>query len=329
MSGASMRGTKAFAVLAGIGLVLAVFLAAAPRVYAELFMLCGQLHCDVNPPPADPKAFRARPGTAAGTVVDGYWRVEKIAPDTWAIGEPQDDPDNYEYLLVGQDRALLIDAGSTTTHDIHRAISPITTLPVTVIPSHLHFDHTNGLKFFRSIALIDLPETRGRARSGVVHLGRYQYLGWSPTSFRVTQWIEPGQWIDLGGRKVQVLSTPGHTTNSVSIWEPEARRLFTGDLAYPTSLYAFLPDSSLSTYVATLDRLSATLPSDTRIYGAHCCRNDAPPEAPWLSMADLRDARSAMQNVRDGKAAGRGFIIRRFPVNARMTMLTLFPFGNR
>ena len=83
-----MRWTKAFAILAGVGLVLAVLLAAAPRIYAEIFMLCGHLHCDMIPPPADPKAFRARQGAAAGTVVDGYWRVEKIAPDTWAIGEP-------------------------------------------------------------------------------------------------------------------------------------------------------------------------------------------------------------------------------------------------
>ncbi len=310
-------------VLAGLGLAF------APVVFAEIFMLSSRMHVRVAPPPADPKAFDARPGPAAGTVVDGYWRVQQISPDTWAIGEPADDPDNYEYLLVGQRRALLFDAGATTTHDIHRAISGLTGLPVTVIPSHLHFDHTNGLKFFRSIALIDLPETRAQARGDVEHLGRYQYEGWSPPSFSVSEWIKPGATIDLGGRKVQVLSTPGHTTNSVSLWDADAKRLFTGDLIYPTTLYAFGPDSSLSTYVATFERLLKTLPTDTTIYGAHCCRNDAPPEAPWLSTSDLRDAMAAIEQVQAGKAKGRGFIIRRFPVNSRMTMLTLYPFGNR
>src|SRR5207342_266540 len=94
----------------------------------------------------------------------------------WAIGEPQDDPDNYEYLLVGRTRALLIDAGATR-RDIRPVLAGLTRLPVTVIPTHLHFDHTNGLRHFTDIALIDLPETRARVRDGTVRLGRYQFLG--------------------------------------------------------------------------------------------------------------------------------------------------------
>ncbi len=324
-----MRPSKAAALAAGLVLFVGLLLAFTPVIYYEIFMACTQLSCTATPSPADPKAFDARPGPAAGTVVDGFWCVEQIAPDTWAIGEPANDPDNYEYLLVGRRRALLFDAGATKTHDIHRVLAGLTSLPVTVLPSHLHYDHTNGLKFFRSIALIDLPETRAHARGDVEHLGRYKYEGWSPISFRVTQWVKPGETIDLGGRRVTVLFTPGHTSNSISIWDPEGKRLFTGDLLYPTTLFAFGPDSSLSAYVATLDRLRATLPPDTRIWGAHCCRNDAPPEAPWLDMNDLRDARTAVAAVQAGKAKGRGFIIRRFPVNSRMTMLTLYPFGNR
>ncbi len=184
------------------------------------------------------------------------------------------------------------------------------------------------MKFFDSIALIDLPETRQRAQGDVVQLGRYQYEGWAPPHFTVTEWIKPDAVIDLGARPVQILSTPGHTTNSVSIYEAEAKRLFTGDLIYPTTLFAFGPDSSLSTYISTLDGLIATLPTDTRIWGAHCCRNDAPPSAPWLDMGDLHDAGEAMAQVQAGKAEGRGFIIHRFPVNARMTLLTLHPVGN-
>jgi glyoxylase-like metal-dependent hydrolase (beta-lactamase superfamily II) len=150
-----------------------------------------------------------------------------------------------------------------------------------------------------------------------------------PPSFRVTEWVRPGSEIDLGGRSVQVLSTPGHTATSVSVYARSDRLLFTGDLIYPTTLYAFMPDSSLSAYQATADRLLANIAPDTRIYGAHCCRNDAPPQAPWMSMQDLRDLRAAVSDIRSGKAHGRGFLIRRFPVNARMTMLTLYPFGNR
>lgn len=201
-----------------------------------------------------------------------------------------------------------------------------------MIPIHLHYDHTNGLRNFSSIALIDLPETRSHVEGGMVHLGRYQYFGdpgQHPPVFRVTEWVKPGAEIDLGERRLRVLWTPGHTTNSISIYDGAAKLLFTGDLIYPTTLYAFLPDSSLSTYEATADRLIATLPGDTIIYGGHCCRNDAPPEAPWLDMNDLKDVRRAIENIRTGSAIGRGFIVRRFPVNARMTIVTLYPFGDR
>jgi hypothetical protein len=92
---------------------------------------------------------------------------------------------------------------------------------------------------------------------------------------------------------------------------------------------SFAPGSSLSTYVTTIDRLLAMLPRDTRLYGAHCCRNDAPPQAPWLSASDLEDTRAAIKRIQSGDLEGRGFIVRRFPVNDRMTMLTLYPIANR
>ena len=281
------------------------------------------------PAPANPAQFRPLPGKMTGTVVDGYWRVEKIAPDTWAIGEPASEPDNYEYLLVGKRRALLIDSGATRNHNILRVIAGLTALPVTVVPSHLHHDHTNGLDFFRDIKLIDLPETRGRAQGNDVRLGRYQYGRWSLVKLTVTQWIKPGETIDLGGRSVTILSTPGHTTSSVSVWEPAGKRLYTGDFLYPTTLYAFAPDSSLLAYITSIDKLLALLPPGTRLYGAHCCRNDAPPQAPWLSTSDLEDTRTAIKQIQAGEIEGRGFIIRRFPVNSRMTILTLYPLANR
>ncbi len=46
-------------------------------------------------------------------------------------------------------------------------------------------------------------------------------------------------------------------------------------------------------------------------------------------MNGLREVRQAVENVRTGKAQGRDFILRRLTVNARMTIATLYPFGNR
>jgi hydroxyacylglutathione hydrolase len=304
-----------------------VVLAVAPTAYALLSMAGGRTVLQPPPSPLRPTPV----GAPAGSVVDGYWRVQRIAPDTFALGEPANDPDNYEYLLLGRARALLIDSGATT-RDIGPVLAGLTRLPVTVIPTHLHSDHTNGLKHFDRIALVDLPETRALVRDGQVHLRRLQYMApfSAPTPvFRVSEWVKPGGDIDLGGRIVQLLWTPGHTATSISIHDPAAKLLFTGDYIYTTTLYAFMPDSSLSDYVATADRLLASLPADTTIYGAHCCRNDTPPQAPWLTMNDLRDVRTAVAAIQAGQAKGRGLLLRRYPVNSRMTLTTFYPFGNR
>jgi glyoxylase-like metal-dependent hydrolase (beta-lactamase superfamily II) len=310
----------AVAVLAGLGLVF------TPDIAGELSVRLGR--SVYRPPPSPLKP--TPPGVAAGIVVNGYWRVQQIAPETWAIGEPANDPDNYEYLLAGKTRALLIDSGSTP-RDIHPALAALTRLPITVIPTHLHSDHTNGLRNFDRIALVDLPETRALLRGGKVHMRRLQFM--APTSiptpvFTVSEWIKPDSEIDLGGRTVRLLWTPGHTATSIAIWDPAVRLVFTGDYIYTTTLYAFMPDSSLTAYQATAERLLKLLPADTIIYGAHCCRNDAPPQAPWLAMSDLRDVRNAVAAIRSGQAHGRGGLLRRFPVNSRMTMTTFYPFGD-
>lgn len=307
-------------------LVLAGFLCATlPDRFVDLTLLSPGTAVALIPP-AGP-GFDARAGRAAGVVI-GEWLVERIAPDTYALGEPAAAPDNYEYLLIGRQRALLIDAGMTA-RPIAAVLVRLTTKPVTVIPTHLHYDHVNGINNFRSIALIDLAETRRLARGDVVTPGRYRYEGASTFGFHVTEWVKPGNMIDLGGRQVTVLSTPGHTMTSAAMLDSATRALFTGDFIYPTSQYLFMSDSSLSTYRATADHLLATLPAATRLYGAHCCRNDAPPHAPWLDMSDLRDVRDTVVAVERGAADGRGWPLSRYPVNARMTLLTFYPLANR
>ena len=322
-----IRRILAAAVLVAAGLGAAVWF--TPQIFAEYFIAALPDEGAALPAPADPAAFAARAGTPIGTLAADRWLVQQIAPGTWALGEPADAPDNYEYLLVGKTRALLFDAGSGD-RDITPVVRALTPLPITVLPSHLHFDHTNGLTHFAHIALVDLPETRADQHGDQVQLTRHQYLGNHPPQFRVSEWLRPDSTIDLGGRQITLLSTPGHTATSVSLSDPAQHLLFTGDFLYPTTLYAFMADSSLSAYVATADRLLAALPANTRIYGAHCCRNDGVAQAPYLAMADLAQARDAIRRIEAGtQSGGRGWLVRRFPVNPQMTIVTLYPWGNR
>lgn len=269
---------------------------------------------------------------AKGRMVDDYFAVEDLGSGTFAIGEPRYYQQNYSYLIIGQSRAVLFDSGSGT-RDISAAVANLTKLPVTVIVSHLHFDHLGGISPFGHVAMIDLPQTRADVSRGLFKPGRYEYMGFfdgrGAPSFRVAEWLAPGAIIDLGGRTLRVLSTPGHTPSSVALFDASNRRLFIGDFIYPTTLYAFLPGASLSTYQATAKMLLQMLPTDTVLWTAHCCRKNEGVSAPWLSTKDLRDLDVALTAVRAGQAKASGFYPRVFAVNEEMTLAVGFPWNNR
>ena len=273
----------------------------------------------------------ATPPLQKGRMVTDYFSVEELGQNTFAIGEPRYYQQNYSYLILGETRAFLFDSGSGT-RDISPVVKSLTSLPVTVMVSHLHFDHLGGIGPFNHVAMIDLPETRADMHDGVFTPGRYEYSGLADKkvrpSFPIAEWLKPGDTIDLGGRVLTVLNTPGHTPSSTSIYDPAAKRLFTGDYIYPTTLYAFSVGTSMSAYHATAQRLLATIPADTTLWTAHCCRKDGGILAPWLAIKDLREMDNQLVKVKAGEVPHTGFYPRVYPVNDQMTLATGFPWNN-
>ena len=320
-TGRMLRKAIGFAAVAGVLLIGAV-LALAPYVFAEI---AGRIepHAIIMPAPAV---------LARGTMVDDYWAVERLNAGTIAIGEPRYYQQNYSYLVLGTKRALLFDAGSGT-RDILPVVKGLTSLPVTVVPSHLHYDHVGGITRFNDIALIDLPATRADVRDGAVTPTRYEFVGLidqlDPPRFRVSHWIRPGSWIDLGGRRLQVLHTPGHTPTSAALFDPGQAQFFAGDFIYPGPLYAQLPGASRSAYRSTTDALLASLPRDTTIWSAHCCRPGEGIRAPRLDVGDLAALRTALDRFSAGQLPAHGFYPRKFTVNGRMEFFTGFAWNNQ
>jgi hydroxyacylglutathione hydrolase len=267
-----------------------------------------------------------------GRWVDDYFVVEPIDPSTFAIGEPRYYQGNYSYLIIGSQRAVLFDAGSGL-RDIVPVVRSLTRLPVTVIASHLHFDHVGALgRFDRTAALAD-PSLRARVHGSHLTLKRYEYLGFADRlgslTFPVDEWWTAGSTVDLGGRVLQVLATPGHTPTSVSLYDAQRHQLFAGDFIYPGELYAFLPGASRGAYLATTRALISEVDPATQIYAGHMADSTVAVRAPVLNVTDLRALERTLVAISAGRLASTGFYPRVFPVRGPVKFATGWPWNNR
>ncbi|MEM1411558.1 MAG: MBL fold metallo-hydrolase [Pseudomonadota bacterium] len=252
---------------------------------------------------------------------DDYFTIDALAPGTFAIGEPRYPQQNYSYLLLGSQRALLFDAGPGL-RDIRAVVATLTELPVLFLPSHFHYDHVgNGLDFAQR-AVVDLPHLRARAQGNRLSLTALEHLGsaegFEVPSWEVDEWLAPGTSVDLGGRRVRVLHTPGHSKESISVFDERSNLLFTGDFVYEGDLYAFTPGASLKDYLEGARTLLEDTARPTAYYGAHRAQ---PPGPPRLEREDLLVLQQVLEQIRSGALRGEGLWPVRYPVNERMSLL--------
>ena len=109
--------------------------------------------------------------------------------------------------------------------------------------------------------------------------------------FHITDWIHGGEKIDLGGRMLEVISTPGHTPDSIALWDPRNALLFTGDMYYPGPIYLYRPETDLDAYETSIGKMAAL--GAKLLLPAH--------NLPVANPADLPRVLAAMKQVRSGK----------------------------
>jgi len=303
--------------LAGLGLAAQDHRMAFTRLYALSFS---------RPPLLEPG-----PESPETVWFDAYFTVEEIDSGTFAIGEPRFYQGNYNYLVVGSERALLFDSGPGL-RDIRPVVESLTDLPVLAVPSHLHYDHIGNHVKFEQIGVVDLPSFRARAKvaGGLLRPTAAEHLGFVEDvpvpDLRVTEWLAPGSEIDLGGRTLRVLHTPGHTGDSISLFDAARSQLFTGDYVTEGELYAFIPGASLEEYLTTANALLETLPENVQLLTAHRL---TPPGPPILRYADLQDLRTTLLAIRSGAATPTGTYPQAYRVNDELEILTDFSWGRR
>lgn len=129
------------------------------------------------------------------------------------------------FLLKGSRKALLIDSGMGTG-DLKKIIRErIGNLPLEIVFTHFHGDHTGQADQF----IGDSLEHIGAAdRAQVVDMLRRRRISQELIDRNLVITKE-GDVIDLGDRKFTIYQVPGHTPGSLAILEDATGYLFTGD----------------------------------------------------------------------------------------------------
>lgn len=146
----------------------------------------------------------------------------------------------FLYLLLGSDRALLLDTGAVADgREIPLALTVRSVLDnwvrthdlvdyeLVVTHTHGHNDHTRG------DAQFTIGGELGSARVTVIDASIdavQQFFGFGPVQDEVVSF-------DLGGRELLVSRIPGHDARSIVMVDPTRRMMFSGDTAYPGWLY--------------------------------------------------------------------------------------------
>jgi glyoxylase-like metal-dependent hydrolase (beta-lactamase superfamily II) len=237
---------------------------------------------------------------------DPWFEVYKIRPGVFAIYEPDQLEEVISYLIVGGNRALLFDTGMGIGN-IQAVVAGLTKLPVSVVNSHTHNDHVGDNWRFNDVYGMDTDFTRVNARGskadaqaelapdelcGALPAG-FDARAYATKPFHITHLLHDGDTIDLGGRTLKVIATPGHTPDAIALLDATNGLLFTGDTFYLGPIYLYRPETDMEAYVASVKRLAAMAPHLQLLLPAH----NTPVAAPGY----LPKVVTAIQQVRRGE----------------------------
>ena len=175
--------------------------------------------------------------------------IIQIRPNVYLI---DDAGDSTCYLITGSEKALLVDSVNGY-EDLKAITQTLTDLPVIVVNTHGHGDHTFGNVYFEEAWLhpadFDLYDTFfGYAKE------KLDEHGLKPCPVKA---LQIGQIFDLGGVQLEVVDLKGHTAGSIGLLDKEGRIIYTGD-GLNTHIWMQLDHSlPMTTLLETLRKLKA------------------------------------------------------------------------
>jgi hydroxyacylglutathione hydrolase len=203
----------------GTGVAVSMFLLIATLVCSE--PVPGSLNVHWNEGASDCKATPQDP-----------LQVYNYEPQTFILRQSPcaSFEANFIYLLIGSDKALLIDTGAVSDPKAMPLAKTILELlpdmgdkklPLLVAHTHRHLDHRAGDPQFASVPSVQVVPFD---------------LEGVQSFFGFTNWPNGIAHVDLGGRTVDLIPTPGHNQTHVAFYDDRTGILFSGDFLLPGRL---------------------------------------------------------------------------------------------
>ncbi|MDN5343478.1 MULTISPECIES: MBL fold metallo-hydrolase [Oceanotoga] len=203
--------------------------------------------------------------------MEQWFTIEKIDDETFAISEYGHWEKMHSYLIVGNEKALLIDTG-LGIGNIKKEVEKLTNLPIIVLTTHFHWDHIGDHKRFDEIYINELEKDWCLEKFPVPekivknNLEPKNFSKKPPEEFDLEEYkifksdkvkyIKDDQIINIGNREIRAMHTPGHSPGHMCFFEEERGYLFTGDLIYSGTLYAFYPTTDPIKFKNSVEKIS-------------------------------------------------------------------------
>lgn len=205
--------------------------------------------------------------------------VEDMGADILRLSESmlQESERSFFYLIRGDQHSCLIDGGWGLGAGL-----PDHWLPdLIAVATHSHFDHighlyqaTTRLGHPAEAAIFADPQPEATQAAPWLY-GRPVLMDGSAIdpitpgqrACPLTGQLEEGAIVDLGGRRLVVLHTPGHSPGSISLYDDSTQSLFCGDVLLSGHIYDDIPGADPA-LVRLSHRRLASLPF-RQTFGGH------------------------------------------------------------
>ena len=186
-----------------------------------------------------------------------------MSEGVFAVLEPSHTEEVISYLILGSDRAVLLDTGMGIAN-LQAEVERLADLPVIVVASHGHYDHIGDNHRYAEVWAFDSDSDVARIEQGKTREACVEYMDsglylelppdFDPATYeirpsRVTRRLQHLEVIDLGERSLTVHHTPGHTEGSICLLDSRDNLLFTGDTFYPGMLFAHFEESDFDAMI--------------------------------------------------------------------------------